>query len=173
VSYHIYTTRGVVLSERPVREADRIYTIMTRDLGLVQATALGVRKEASKLRGALEPFVLSKISLVRGKEHWRITSAECIRSISPTPAIARPLVLLEKLVRGEASHPELFDAVEDALLFYPEHGRGTPEPYDEMFEIRLVSRVLFHLGYLKEDDLTLGKKSLVKVINEGIQASHL
>jgi len=96
VSYHIYTTRGIVLSERPVREADRIYTIITRDLGLVQATALGVRKEASKLRGALEPFVLSKISLVRGKEHWRITSAECIRSISPSPTVARPLALLEK-----------------------------------------------------------------------------
>jgi len=165
VSYHIYTTRGIVLSERPLREADRVYTIMTRDLGLVQATALGVRKEASKLRGALEPFVLSKISLVRGKEHWRVTSAECIQSISPTPTVARPLVLLEKLVRGEASHPELFDAVEDALL--------SAEPYDEMSEIRLVSRMLFHLGYLKEDDLTLGKKSLVKAINEGIQASHL
>ena len=164
MSYHIYTTRGIVLSERPVREADRIYTIMTHDLGLVQATALGVRKEASKLRGALEPFVLSKISLVRGKEHWRVTSAECIQSISPTSTVARPLVLLEKLVRGEATHPELFDAVEDALL--------AAEPYDEMFEIRLVSRILFHLGYLKEDDLTLGKKSLVKAINEGLQASH-
>ena len=154
-----------MLSERPVREADRIYTIMTRNLGLVQATALGVRKEASKLRGALEPFVLSKISLVRGKEHWRVTSAECIHSLSPTPTVARPLVLLEKFVRGEASHPELFDAVEDALLY--------AKPHDEMFEIRLVSQILFHLGYLKEDDLTLGKKSLVKAINEGIQASHL
>ena len=165
MSYHIYTTRGIALSERPRREADRIYTIMTRDLGLVRVVASGVRKETSKLRGALEPFVLSKVSLVRGKEHWRATSAECIRSISPKPAIARPLILLEKLVQGEAPHPELFDAVENALL--------SPEPHDEMFEIRLVSRILFHLGYLKEDDLTLGKKSLVKAINEGLQASHL
>ncbi|KKT85482.1 MAG: repair protein RecO protein [Parcubacteria group bacterium GW2011_GWD1_44_9] len=154
-----------MLSERPVREADRIYTIMTRDLGLVQATALGVRKEASKLRGALEPFVLSKISLVRGKEHWRVTSAECIQSISPTPTVARPLVLLEKLVRGEASHPELFDAVEEAVL--------SSELHDEMFEVRIVSKILFHLGYLKESDLSLDKKSLIKAINEGLQASHL
>ncbi len=158
MSYHIYTTRGIVLSERPVREADRIYTILTRDLGLVQATALGVRKEASKLRGALEPFVLSKISLVRGKEYWRVTSAECIQSISPTPTVARPLVLLEKLVRGEASHPELFDAVETHI---------------ESDETTLVSQILYHLGYLKKGDLNLPKKELTKAINEGIQASHL
>jgi len=165
VSYHIYTTRGIVLSERPVREADRIYTIITRDLGLVQATALGVRKEASKLRGALEPFVLSKISLVRGKEHWRITSAECIRSISPSPTVARPLALLEKLVQGEVPNQELFDAVEKEVLFQ--------EPYDEMFETKMVSKILFYLGYLKKSDMVLDKKSLVKAINEGIQASHL
>ena len=165
MSYHIYTTRGIVLSERPVLEADRIYTIMTRNLGLVRAAALGVRKEASKLRGALEPLVLSKISLVRGKEYWRATSAEVIRSIFPAPTVARPLVLLEQLVRGEAPHPELFDAVEDAFF--------STKLYDEMFEIHLVSQILFHLGYLKEADLTLGKKSLVKAINEGIQASHL
>lgn len=173
MSYHIYTTRGIVLSEKPRREADRVYTILTRDLGLVQATAPGVRKEASKLRGALEPFVLSKISLVRGKEYWRATSAECIQSIPSKPTVARPLALLEKLVQGEASHPELFDTVENALLFYPEHSRGTPEPYDEMFEIHLVSQILFHLGYLKKTDLDLDKKDLIQAINEGMHASHL
>lgn len=165
MSYHIYTTKGLVLAERPVREADRIYSVLTRDFGLVQATALGVRKETSKLRGALEPFILSSISLVRGKEHWRVTSAESIQNIPAFPTIARPLVLLEKLVQGEAPHPELFDTIEQAIQ--------SREYSDEMFEIRLVSQVLFHLGYLKEKDLTLDKKTLIKAINEGIQASHL
>lgn len=165
MSYHIYTTRGIVLTERPMREADRIYTIMTRDLGLVRAAALGVRKETSKLRGGLEPFVLSKVSLVRGKEYWRLTSAELIKKISPSSFIARPLALLEKLVQGEASHPELFDAVEQSLK--------SPKPDDEMFEIRLVSQILFHLGYLKKTDLDLDKKDLIQAINEGMHASHL
>jgi len=173
VSYHIYTTRGIVLSERPMREADRIYTIMTRDLGLVRAMAIGVRKEASKLRGNIEPFSLSSVSFVKGKDYWRLTSAEFIQNISSAPSFARPLALLEKLVQGEASHPELFDAVEEAILFYPEHGRGASEPRDEMFEVRIVSKILFHLGYLKELDMALGKKSLIKAINEGLQASHL
>ena len=158
MSYHIYTTRGIVLSERPVREADRIYNILTRDFGLIHATALGSRKSTSKLRGHIEPFSLSHISLVRGKEHWRATSAEYIRNIPRTPSIARPLSLAEKLIQGEVSHPELFDAI---------------EKYLESDEITLVSIILFHLGYLKEEDLNLGKKSLIQAINDGLQSSHL
>lgn len=165
MSYHIYNTKGIVLSERPRRESDRIYSILTREFGLIRAMALSVRKEKSKLRGLLEPFVLSKISLVRGKEYWRVTSAEFIQSIPASPTIARPLALLEKLVQGEVSHPELFDTVESAALSH--------ETDDEMFEINLVSKILFHLGYLKESDLISDKKTLIKAINDGLQASHL
>ncbi len=158
MSYHIYTTKGIVLSERPVREADRIYTILTRDLGLVRATALGVRNSASKLRGNMEPFSLSSISLVRGKEHWRLTSAESIRNIHNSLAIARPLALLEKLVQGESTHPELFDTIERYL--------GESEE-------KLVAQILYHLGYLKKSDLSLSKKALIKAINNGLQSTHL
>jgi len=165
VSYHIYTTDGIVLNVWPKNESDRIYSILTRDFGLIRARALGVRKEASKLRGSLEPFCLSKVSLVRGKEYWRTTSAESVQSISFSPAIARPLVLLSKLVQGESPNPELFDTVSKALI-----SKG---PDEELFEIHLVSQILYHLGYMKKEDLELDKKSLVKAINEGIQASHL
>ena len=165
MSYHIYTMRGIILSERPVREADRIYTIMTRNLGLVRAAAIGVRKEISKLRGSIEPFSLSSISFVKGKDYWRLTSAELIRNIPAVPVIARPLALIEKLVQGEAPNPELFDAVEKSIL--------SPELYDEMFQTNLVSKILFHLGYLKESDMALGKKSLIKAINDGLHNSHL
>lgn len=165
MSYHIYTTKGIVLSERAVGEADRIYSILTRDLGKLQARAIGVRKNTSKLRGNIEPFSLSLISFIKGKDYWRLTSAQFLQNISASPSIARPLSLIEKLVQGEEPHPELFDAVERFTL--------SSEPDDEMFEIRLVSQVLFHLGYLKEADLALDKKALIKAINNGLQSSHL
>ena len=165
MSYHIYTTKGIVLSERAVGEADRIYSILTRDLGKLQARAIGVRKNTSKLQGNIEPFSLSSISFVKGKDYWRLTSAEFIQNISALPSMARPLFLIEKLVQGEAPHPELFDAIETAIL--------APKPDDEMFEIHLVSQILYHLGYLKEADLALEKKALIKAINDGLQHSHL
>lgn len=153
-----------MLSYRPLREADRVYSIMTREFGLVRATATGVRKGHSKLRGLLEPISLVSVSLVRGKEYWRITSAESIRVITPTEEILKPLALLEKLVQGEAPNPELFDAVKKIVL---------SSPGDDMFEIHFVATILFHLGYLKEEDLKLDKKGLIKLINKGLEASHL
>lgn len=144
----------MVLSARPLREADRLYSILTRDFGLIRAVGLGVRKEASKLRGALEPVSLSTVSLVKGKEFWRLTSAELLRKAKKT----KPLHLLEKLVVGEASHPELFDAVEKHL---------------DSDEITFVAEVLFHLGYLQESDLHSSRANLIKAINKGIKSSHL
>ncbi len=164
MSYHIYNTKGLVLAAWSYKEADRIYSILTREFGLVRAMALGVRKEASKLRGSLEPYSISTISLVKGKEFWRITSAQMIEKISPKPEIARPLALLEKLVQGEASHPELFDLVEREAL---KDERG------EEFEMRFVGQILFELGYLKREDLNLNKKELISAINEGLKHSHL
>lgn len=164
MSYTIHTTESLVLSYRPLREADRVYSIMTRELGLVRATATGVRKDSSKLRGALEPFSLSSVSLVRGKEYWKATSASVLKKVPSVPEIARPLALLEKLVQGEAPNPELFDAIKGIVL--SSHG------YD-MFEIHFVATILFHLGYLKEEDLKLDKKGLIKAINNGLDVSHL
>ena len=155
-----------MLSCRPWREADRIYSILTRDLGLIRAQGLGVRKVESKLRGALEPITLSHISLVRGKEYWRATSAEMVQSIEPSLHIAKPLYLLEQLVQGEAAHPELFDAVCQIC-------QTSDVGQNEKLELKLVSQILYHLGYLKESDLSLGKKELIQAINNGIEASHL
>jgi DNA repair protein RecO (recombination protein O) len=154
MSYHIYTTKGLILSSRPLREADRLYSILTRDFGLIRALGVGVRKEASKLRGSLEPVSLSSVSLIRGKEFWRLTSSEVIKRTKAS----RPLQLLEMLVAGEASHPELFDVVEENL---------------DSDETALVAKILFHLGYLKEEDLKLEEKELIRAINEGIKISQL
>lgn len=165
MSYHIYTTKGIVLGARPYSEADRVYTVLTRDLGLIRASALGVRKEISKLRGNLEPYSLACISFVKGKERWRITSAEFISRIPNALSIASPLSLLEKLIQGEEAHPELFDEVENSIL--------STHEYDSNFEISFVSRLLYHLGYLKESDLLLDKQRLIKVINSGLESSQL
>jgi len=163
MSYHIYTTPGIVLRHRPLREADRVYIILTRDLGLIRASAIGVRKETSKLRGALEPLSLSTVSLVRGKEYWRITSA--IFESAVPPEFATPFSLLEKLITGESANPNLFDVIKKEVESY--------RSSDDMFEPRLVSEILFYLGYMREEDLSLSKKGLIKAINKGLQASGL
>lgn len=120
------------------------------------------------MRGVLEPIALATVSLVRGKEYWRVTSAELLERIPARAEIVRPLALLDKLVQGEAVHPELFEAVEGGL-----NELGAHAIKEKGSEEKFVAHVLFHLGYLKETDLKLDKKDLIKAINDGLQDSHL
>ena len=76
--HHIYTTEAIIIKSISMGEANRIYFLLTRDLGFIKATAQGVRLAKSKLKGHLLTFSLVKISVVKGKDLWRITSAESI-----------------------------------------------------------------------------------------------
>ena len=164
MAYHIYTTKGVVLSSRPSREADKMYSILTEDLGLVHARAGGVRLEKSKLRGFLEPYALVNVSLVRGKAEWRITSAELLQKIPVSLHVARPLALIERLIVGEEVHPEIYCVTRDFL---------EDDSRDSESETQFVANVLFHLGYMRKEDLKLAGKDLVNAVNLGLRTSHL
>jgi DNA repair protein RecO (recombination protein O) len=60
-------TLGIVLKRTNYGEADRIVTVLTKDLGKIQVMAKGVRKERSKLAGGIEPFSISEIGIVKGR----------------------------------------------------------------------------------------------------------
>ncbi len=73
--HHIYHTEGIILGSKNYGETGRYYSIFTRDLGMVYASAQGVRKVSSKLRFVLQDFAYVKVDLVQGKDFWRVTSA--------------------------------------------------------------------------------------------------
>ena len=72
--HHIYHTEGIILGSRNIGEAGKYYYIFTRDLGMIYASASGVRKMSSKLRYVLQDFAYLKIDLVQGKDFWRVTN---------------------------------------------------------------------------------------------------
>ena len=72
---HKYDTRGLVLARAPWGEAHAHLAILTPDVGLVWARAAGVRHAKSKLAHALVTFAESDVTLVRGREGWRVTGA--------------------------------------------------------------------------------------------------
>ncbi len=75
---HIYTTKAFLMKSVSTGEANKIYFLFTADLGLVRATAQGIRLEKSKLKGHLQDLYFVNVSLVKGKDLWRIVSAEAI-----------------------------------------------------------------------------------------------
>lgn len=75
-----YRTKGIIIKKINFKEADKIVTILTRNLGKITAIAHGVRKSISKLAGHLELFMLSDLVLEEGKNLDTVTSAQNLQS---------------------------------------------------------------------------------------------
>lgn len=184
MSYRIYTTRGFTLGSAPSGETSKTYLIYTEDFGLIRARAQGVRTLASKLRYNLVDYSFLTLSLVRGKEFWRITGAmptqEPIVSRALPAARARIFAVAKRLVHGEERNDRLFAVL--AALF-GEEAAALKDGDDVLaFETLILARMLSILGYLDlakhvpEDSLASAKayrRDLIPVINKALQESHL
>lgn len=73
-----YRTSVLIIDKRNFREADRFFTLFTKEYGKVEALAKGERKITSKLRGGLELFYLSEVSFVQGRYWKTLTDASLI-----------------------------------------------------------------------------------------------
>lgn len=154
MSHHIYHTSGFILGSSAVGEGSRAFRIFTRDLGLVRANAQGVRYQKSKLRYSLHDFSFCELSLVRGKERWRLTGAskqvdlfgELRGSAEMLAVFARVFSLLDRLLSGEEKNELLWSYLEEAAKFAVL--KAQPLPLVRNFEYILVLRVLSSLGYL-------------------------
>lgn len=74
-----YRTDALVLRTYKLGEADRIIVLLTPGHGQVRAVAKGVRRTTSKFGATLEPFMLSRLQLVHGRNLDIITQAESVR----------------------------------------------------------------------------------------------
>lgn len=72
----IYHTTGIVLSQRDHREADRWYSVFTRDRGKIEVLAKGGHKPLAKLTPHLEMPAVVELMVVNGKQYDLVTGAE-------------------------------------------------------------------------------------------------
>lgn len=156
--YAIHTTPGLIIDSRPYGEAGKMISVFTRDLGLITATAVGIRFEKSKLRYHTQDYSLGSFSFVRGKEFWRLTSAEGTgmekgkrEEGREGELIARIALLLRRLLHGEEPHPELFGCVESCARFLDAAGSIDQEALKTLESI-VVLRMLHALGYIGNDE---------------------
>ncbi|OHA24806.1 MAG: DNA repair protein RecO [Candidatus Taylorbacteria bacterium RIFCSPHIGHO2_02_FULL_44_36] len=159
--YSIITTSAIVVRFRNSGENGKIFSLFCRELGLVKAHAQGVRKANSKLRSHLADFSLAKVSLVRGKNFWRLTGATAeknyFQSLKIAPlklkTAANIVRLLERLLHGEEKNETLFDLVKNGFDFL--ENLPTEKETILAFETALVLRVLHRLGYLGKHQDTI------------------
>ena len=73
-----YRTDALVLRTYKLGEADRIIVLLTPGHGQIRAVAKGVRRTTSKFGATLEPFMLSRLQLVHGRNLDIITQAQSV-----------------------------------------------------------------------------------------------
>ncbi len=133
-----YTTKAIVLEWYDQGEHDRVFKVFTREFGLLMCHAKSVRKLESKLRAHLLPRSVSLITLVQGKEVWRLVGAEHEHVASPY--IHDVVQLLKRFVRGEGEHTFLYDRLTEFLT--------CNHVYDEQTtRLLLYFMMLTELGY--------------------------
>jgi recombinational DNA repair protein (RecF pathway) len=151
--YHRYETDAFVLAVAPVRERDRLYSLLTRDFGLVKAVAAGALMPHSRLAPHLPKAGRVKVSLVKGKGSWRIVgtrdSESGWASFRDAPlarqAYLRVLRFLRIALYEEDRHPEIFEVLD---AFQNELAKAAPDDVSSL-EIAAVGRLLSELGHLE------------------------
>ena len=71
-------TNGLIIRDINVGESDRIVTILTREKGVIRASARGARGIKSRLSTACQLFSYSDFTLFRGREKYIINEAESL-----------------------------------------------------------------------------------------------
>ncbi len=197
MSHKKYQTEAIILGNHSIGEANRFVDMFTKDFGRLKAVARSVREERSKLRVSLQDFSILDISLVRGREVWRVVGAnskynfynELIERTEERDTVVRLLFLLKRLLNGEEENNILYTAVSDSISFLCSNTLNSKELND--FECLVALRILYNLGYLTKDnnnahfletaDVTLNIMShispirfdMIKQINTSLQESQL
>jgi len=166
--HSIFTTPGFIIDSRAHAEADKVYYIFTRDMGLIRAVAQGIRLEKSKLRYHMEDYSFEIFSLVRGKEIWRLTSAQEFLSTqkfastqglvnsfaSKRGLLARLALLLRRVLHGEEPNPDLFGHLLACAKFVDSLSISDDQISEsnlQSLESVTVLRALHSLGYVGND----------------------
>lgn len=153
MSYHIYTTDGIILKRIPFGEANILVSILTEDLGLIQASARSARLSVSKLRPALQEYEYVSVSCIKGKNGWKVTNVVEKGSFFfeypkySHKVLAQVSFVLLKMIQGEFPHKEVFQTVKSGF----EALKNVPEKDLQNFEILSVFRILSELGYVAND----------------------
>ncbi|MFA6353813.1 MAG: DNA repair protein RecO [Candidatus Paceibacterota bacterium] len=191
--HHIYHTEGIILGSKNYGEAGKYYAVFTRDLGMIYASAQGVRKMSSKLRFVLQDFAYVKIDLVQGKDFWRLTSAsktnkleKIVKNPGTFEVFSNIAKLLKRLLAGIEPNEALFLDLINGLTVLEkakvEHLRNV--------EAVIVLRILDNLGYIGGDkalqnitkspfeenlifEFSKSRSQVLRQINKALKETHL
>ncbi len=156
MSHQIYHTEGFILARRDLKEADNLLFVLTDRFGLLPVYGRGLRLLSSKLRYHTTSFNHINLSLVRGREFWRLIavsdaglSAKLETDREKWRIYTNVLLLLKRFFQGEEDSRQFFEDLKQGLSLLAASDSGSIDYQD--LECVLVLRILRHLGYLADE----------------------
>lgn len=124
MSDYIKTT-GIVIKRTNYKDADKILTMLTQELGKISCKAKGIRKITSKKRSHLEPGSIATIYLIKTYDRYLITQANSIYNIKlsetdydVTLYLYSILEITDKLIPNDDPNPINFRLLKKALELF-------------------------------------------------------
>jgi len=149
----LISTDGIVLKTKPVGSDDHVYTILTREKGVITAFARNRQKISRGMGSALELFTYSNFVLFQSKERYSINSATSnkvffgIRSDIEKVSLASYLSeLLIELAPEEGEDPNEYVRLFLNCLSMLETGKRSVHFVKPLFELRLMAMA----GYMPD-----------------------
>lgn len=183
---HKYVTRAIVLARTPLREAGASVTLLTEEFGLVRARAEGLRKPGAKLAHALQALDECSVTLVRGKDGWRLSGALLEQSWFPALTraarlrAARVASLFLRLSPGDEHDPAPFRTYARFLASLPTLDEDGQDAAECIAALALLNHMGLDSGAVPDTEgegayalAPEARRAIVLRINRGITASGL
>ena len=154
MGHHVHHTECFVLDGVNTGESSRYLSLLTHNLGLVRAMARSLREEKSKLRYSLQNYSHSTVSLVRGRDIWRVTGAQSKynfyenlrRDKRKQAMLVRITALIKRMLPNEERNDYLFSTFSEGVSFVWNTQLTDEELH--FVEYLVVLRILYSLGYV-------------------------
>ncbi len=139
------TTDALIIRENNnIGEADRFVTALTRELGLVRASARGARNLKSRNASATQLLSYSRLTLFRGREKYIIDEAEPLQIFFGLRADIEKLALAQYICELAGTLAPAEEPADDFLrlllngLAYLENGKRPAPLVKAVVELRLL-----------------------------------
>lgn len=139
------TTKGLILREVKYKEADRILTVLTEDMGKITVKARGALRKGSKTAAATQLFAFSELTMFEHRGYWSVNEGSTIEEFKGLRSDISLLALAsyfaecaEAMSDEDQPNPYMLQLVLNCL-FALANGLYPQEHVKTAFEMRLMS----------------------------------
>ncbi len=163
--------QAIILARRDFRESDQIISFLTLEKGKQEVLAKGIKKITSKNSAHLEPFCLSEVEIISGKELNYIGAVQTINNfkkirIDLQKSLAAGLIvsLLNKIMEVGEKDERFFLLLKGWLEFVNNHSEIQAVIVDGF-----VVKLLYYLGFdiVEVEKINLEMKKDLRILLEG------